>query len=231
MDGIRALGATTSPQTSDVSQPARIETMAMMWHGGNSLVLLARIALTRRAGLARLPLFARTAGQRVLGVRTADPIRVGTDSGEGRRILVADTMTPAERAKRMSLIRCKDTEPEYVVRRLVHSMGYRYRLHGSRLPGKPDMVFAGRRKVIFVHGCFWHRHPDADCDLARLPKSRLDFWLPKLEGNKQRDAVQMAALRQLGWNALVVWECQLRDRAGLEARIRQFLQGDSDEIS
>ena len=91
-----------------------------------------------------------------------------------------DTLSPKERSERMSRIRGKDTKPELTVRRLVHGMGFRYRLHGKRLPGKPDMVFSARRKVIFVHGCFWHRHPDPGCPLARLPKSKLDFWRTKL---------------------------------------------------
>ena len=108
-----------------------------------------------------------------------------------------------------------------LVRRLVFSMGYRYRLHGPRLPGHPDMVFKGRRKVIFVHGCFWHRHEG--CRLARLPKSRLDFWLPKLEGNRQRDAQKLEQLCQQGWKSLVIWECELKDLGSLEKRLRAFL--------
>jgi DNA mismatch endonuclease (patch repair protein) len=91
-----------------------------------------------------------------------------------------DTLSPEARSIRMSLIRGKDTGPEIRVRRIVHRLGYRYRLHGKGLPGQPDLVFPRRRKVIFVHGCFFHRHPDPRCRLARLPKSRLDFWLPKL---------------------------------------------------
>ena len=98
-----------------------------------------------------------------------------------------DTLSKAQRSERMSRVRGKDTKPELLVRRLVHGMGYRYRLHRRDLPGTPDLVFPGRRKVIFVHGCFWHRHPDPACKLARLPKSRTDFWLPKLEGNRARD--------------------------------------------
>jgi len=97
-----------------------------------------------------------------------------------------DTLTPAERSTRMALVRAKDTKPELLVRRLVHGMGYRYRLHRRDLPGKPDLVFPSRGKVIFVHGCFWHRH--ARCALARLPKSRGDFWLPKLTANAQCDS-------------------------------------------
>jgi DNA mismatch endonuclease (patch repair protein) len=132
-----------------------------------------------------------------------------------------DTLTPAERSARMALVRAKDTKPELMVRRFVHGMGYRYRLHRRDLPGTPDMVFPGRGKVIFVHGCFWHRH--ARCALARLPKSRGDFWLPKLTANAERDARNGRALRQLGWGVLTIWECQLRDTAALANRIRRFL--------
>ena len=132
-----------------------------------------------------------------------------------------DTLTPAERSARMALVRAKDTKPELMVRRFVHGMGYRYRLHRRDLPGTPDIVFPGRSKVIFVHGCFWHRH--ARCALARLPKSRGDFWLPKLTANAERDARNGRALRRLGWGVLTIWECQLRDTAALANRIRRFL--------
>lgn len=130
----------------------------------------------------------------------------------------------------MSRVRNKDTKPEMVVRRLVHSMGYRYRLHSGKLPGRPDMVFSGRRKVIFVHGCFWHRHgevvPEEECPLTRAPpKSRRDFWIPKFEQNKERDKRNQAKLRQMGWDFLIVWECQLRDVDGLVRRVRRFLNG------
>lgn len=124
----------------------------------------------------------------------------------------------------MSRVRGKDTKPEMTVRRLVHSMGYRYRLHSDKLPGRPDMVFAGRRKVIFVHGCFWHRH-GGDCPLTRMPKSRLDFWEPKLEKNRVRDQEKQRRLREMGWDYLIVWECQLRDLDKVAERVRGFLQG------
>jgi DNA mismatch endonuclease (patch repair protein) len=103
-------------------------------------------------------------------------------------------------------------------------MGYRFRLHGPGLPGKPDLVFTPRRKVIFVHGCFWHRHPDPNCRLARLPKSRQDFWIPKLEGNRQRDVRNETALVALGWRVLTIWECQLRDEAFIRNEIGTFLE-------
>jgi DNA mismatch endonuclease (patch repair protein) len=133
-----------------------------------------------------------------------------------------DNISPEARGRQMSLVKSKDTKPEMIVRRLIFSMGYRYRLHDSRLPGTPDLVFAGRRKVVFVHGCFWHRH--VDCPLARLPKSRLDFWLPKLDGNKARDQMNQRLLRKSGWRVLVVWECELRDMKRLARKIRRFLE-------
>ena len=136
--------------------------------------------------------------------------------------------TPEHRSWVMSRVRNKDTVPEMTVRRLVHSMGYSYRLHGSKLPGRPDLVFKSRRKVIFVHGCFWHLHDDPDCKLARMPKSRLEYWKPKLERNRARDAKNMAALDKLGWQSLVVWECQLKDTGRLGAQIRRFLAEASD---
>lgn len=122
----------------------------------------------------------------------------------------------------MALVRSEDTKPEREVRQLLHRMGFRYRLHGHNLPGRPDIVFRSRRKVVFVHGCFWHRHEG--CSLARLPKSRLDFWLPKLEGNRRRDGMNIAALVAEGWSVLVVWECEIRDKKILAERLREFLE-------
>lgn len=133
-----------------------------------------------------------------------------------------DNLTLADRSRRMALVRSEDTKPEREVRRLLHRMGFRYRLHGRDLPGRPDIVFRSRRKVVFVHGCFWHRHEG--CSLARLPKSRLDFWLPKLEGNRQRDGKNIAALVAKGWSVLVVWECEIRDKKVLAERLRCFLE-------
>ena len=136
---------------------------------------------------------------------------------------MADTLSKKERSLRMALIRGKDTGPELVVRHLVHGMGYRYRLHGAAVPGKPDLVFAGRKKVIFIHGCFWHRHPDSTCKLARMPKSRLEFWAPKLEKNRQRDDLVANELAEQGWQALTIWECQLTDRIAVAEQVRSFL--------
>jgi DNA mismatch endonuclease, patch repair protein len=132
-----------------------------------------------------------------------------------------DTLTKAERSIRMGLIRSKDTKPELVVRQLIHAMGYRYRLHGNGMPGHPDLVFAARAKVIFVHGCFWHLH--SNCPKCRPPKSKADYWKPKLERNAERDKQVRTQLRRLGWGSLVVWECELTRIAQLQQKIRRFL--------
>ena len=134
-----------------------------------------------------------------------------------------DTLTPEQRSERMSRIRGKGTKVEFLVRRLVHALGYRYRLHRKDLPGCPDLVFPGRRKVVFVHGCFWHRHEG--CKLARMPKSKVDFWEKKLEANRQRDLRDQEALSRLGWDILVLWECELKDRDRLLATLVEFLDG------
>lgn len=136
---------------------------------------------------------------------------------------MTDTLTPLERGRRMAAVRAKDTQPEMLVRRLLHRLGYRYRLHRRDLPGTPDLVFPSRRAVVFVHGCFWHRHEG--CALARMPKSRLEFWQDKLEGNRRRDLRQLGELTALGWRVLVVWECELENQEALVARLRGFLEG------
>ena len=134
-----------------------------------------------------------------------------------------DNLTPPQRSERMSRVRNKDTGPELLVRRLTHALGFRYRLHAASLPGKPDLVFPSRRKVIFVHGCFWHRH-GSRCPLTRWPKSRLEFWRPKLEQNHKRDDMNRRRLKRLGWQVLVIWECQLGDRKSLAGRLKGFLE-------
>lgn len=132
-----------------------------------------------------------------------------------------DPLTPAQRSVRMSRIRNADTKPEMVVRRLIHSMGYRYRLHARDFPGHPDLVFRPRKKVIFVHGCFWHQH---GCRQYRQPRSRLSFWEAKLARNKTRDVEVLSALEKLGWRVLVIWECQMKDVALLRSQIKSFLE-------
>lgn len=121
----------------------------------------------------------------------------------------------------MSRIRSQDMAPEMYVRRLVYGLGYRYRLHRKDLPGKPDLVFPGRRKVIFVHGCFWHQH--AGCKGGHIPKSNQDYWIPKLERNKARDKKVKEELRSKGWDVLVIWECELKEHDSVVERIKKFL--------
>jgi DNA mismatch endonuclease (patch repair protein) len=120
----------------------------------------------------------------------------------------------------MAAVRSKNTQPEMLVRRLVHSMGYRYRIHKHELPGKPDLVFSGRHKVIFVHGCFWHQH---GCKGSHLPKTNRRYWLPKLKRNRARDAEHLKALRAGGWRSLILWECELGNDVSLRRRISKFL--------
>jgi len=122
----------------------------------------------------------------------------------------------------MRRIRKVDTKPEIVVRRIAHSLGHRFRLHRRDLPGTPDLVFPRHKKIVQVHGCFWHQHEG--CRLKRQPKTRLDYWLPKLARNIERDAETSAQLSQLGWDTLVIWECETRDRERVAARLTSFLQ-------
>ena len=139
---------------------------------------------------------------------------------------MADKLTPEQRSWNMSRIRGKNTKPELLVRRLLHARGYRYRLHGRagsiRLPGSPDLVFAGRRKVIFVNGCFWHFH---DCRVGQhAPKANADFWAAKRTRTRERDARQCRQLEDAGWEVLTVWECELREPSALEDQLVRFLE-------
>lgn len=122
----------------------------------------------------------------------------------------------------MARIRKFDTRPEMAVRRLVHARGYRYRLHASNLPGSPDLVFPRLRKVIFVHGCFWHRHGCRDG--RKLPRGNHGYWVPKLARNVERDASNREKLRSLGWDVLVIWECQIAQNHDLETLVLEFLR-------
>lgn len=123
----------------------------------------------------------------------------------------------------MSAVKGKDTAPEVAVRRLLHKLGYRYRLHVRGLPGRPDIVLAGRRAVIEIRGCFWHRHPDPTCRNAVLPATRRQWWAEKLEANVARDARNLEALEAMGWKVLVIWECEIRDPATLAQQLTRFL--------
>lgn len=131
-----------------------------------------------------------------------------------------DRLSPGRRSWLMSRIKSGDTEPERIVRSLVYGEGYRYRLHCKNLPGKPDMVFVRRKKVIFVHGCFWHGHL---CPKGRLPKSNDTFWRAKIEANRARDARHLAALEGLGWGVLTIWQCELKNLEEVRHRIVDFL--------
>jgi DNA mismatch endonuclease (patch repair protein) len=151
------------------------------------------------------------------------PVWLGSPRDNLRTGHMTDTLTKAERSERMSRVRYRDTKPEMLVRRLVHGLGFRYRLHASELPGRPDVVFRPVRKAIFVHGCFWHRHPG--CSNTRWPKSKLAFWRPKLLANRRRDLRDQRRLRDLGWQFLVIWECEIRERRPLTKRLGRFLGG------
>lgn len=120
----------------------------------------------------------------------------------------------------MRLVKSENTTPEIAVRKLTHALGYRYRLHRRDLPGRPDLVFPARRKVILVHGCFWHWH---GCKRSRMPKSNEAYWRGKIDRNVQRDAKNLRRLRRLGWRVLMVWECQVKDAERLARRVSQFL--------
>ncbi|NWN91083.1 DNA mismatch endonuclease Vsr [Marinobacter adhaerens] len=120
---------------------------------------------------------------------------------------MVDFLSPKERSVRMSRIRGKDTKPELSLRKVLHGLGFRYRLHVADLPGKPDLVFPKYKTVVFVHGCFWHRHPG--CKIATTPKTNTEFWIEKFEKTKERDVRARKALEEAGWSTLVVWECEL----------------------
>jgi DNA mismatch endonuclease (patch repair protein) len=134
---------------------------------------------------------------------------------------MVDTRTADQRRRIMQSVKTQDTGPEWLVRRLLHAKGYRFRLHAKHLPGRPDIVFPSRKKAIFVHGCYWHGHK---CSKGQLPKSRLDYWGPKIEANRERDARKSSELKALGWGTLTVWQCQTKNPQKLERRLIAFLE-------
>ena len=137
---------------------------------------------------------------------------------------MTDRLTQSRRSVNMSAIRSRNTYPEIAVRRIAHQMGYRFRLNCKDLPGKPDLVFRSRKKVIFVHGCFWHQHDAPGCSDSRLPKSNKSYWHNKLKRNAERDQQHIEELRKLGWKSLVLWECQIgRELPRVSKRISTFL--------
>lgn len=137
-------------------------------------------------------------------------------------VIQMDRLSPERRGWLMSRIKSKNTSPEMVVRRLVYGMGFRYRLHVKTLPGKPDLVFAGRRKVIFVNGCFWHGHES--CRYARPSKSRTEFWTAKISRNRERDLDNISAIEASGWSVLTVWQCELKNIEGLKNLLYDFIE-------
>ena len=134
---------------------------------------------------------------------------------------MTDKLNPERRSSNMARIRSTDTSPELLVRRLVHGMGFRYRLHVADLPGKPDLLFPRLNKIIEVRGCFWHQH--GKCIDSHIPKSRLDYWGPKLDRNVRRDRANLQTLKKLGFRVLVVWECEVKNRNRLMTRLSGFL--------
>ena len=134
---------------------------------------------------------------------------------------MVDTVTPEIRSRIMARVKAKGMKPELRVRKLLHGLGYRYRLHRADLPGRPDLVFPARRKVVFVNGCFWHRHDN--CSKVRLPATNRDYWQAKLERNYNRDRRNLALLREQGWAVMTIWECQLRNWAAVAAQLTAFL--------
>lgn len=136
---------------------------------------------------------------------------------------MTDVLTPAQRRKCMSSIKGRDTKPEMIVRKMVHSLGYRYRLHRMDLPGKPDLVFSRFKKVIFVHGCFWHKHR---CRYGRVtPKTNAEFWRAKRESNKLRDIRNRKLLKEMGWSTLIIWECWTKaSKKTIEDKLKIYLQ-------
>lgn len=139
---------------------------------------------------------------------------------------MTDRISIRQRSENMRKIRDRDTTPELLVRRLAHAMGYRFRLHCEDLPGKPDLVFRSRRRVIFVHGCFWHQH--SSCPAGRVPSSNTGYWQRKLQRNVERDAAVRKALHAMGWDSLVLWECQIKDELLLRKAISAFLEAKDE---
>ncbi|MBS0273264.1 MAG: DNA mismatch endonuclease Vsr [Proteobacteria bacterium] len=134
---------------------------------------------------------------------------------------MVDTRSPGQRSAIMKSVGTRNTGPEIAVRRILHSLGYRFRLHRKDLPARPDIVLPGRKKVILVHGCFWHGHK---CSKGKLPKSRLSYWGPKIADNKKRDARNVRKLKALGWNTLVIWQCETKDAVKLGKKLLAFVR-------
>jgi DNA mismatch endonuclease vsr len=132
-----------------------------------------------------------------------------------------DRISPEQRSQNMAQVKSKNTKPEMLVRSLLHRMGYRFRLHIKTLPGHPDVVLPRYKAVIFVHGCFWHRHEG--CKRATMPATRTEFWRKKIDGNQSRDRRNLTALEELGYRCLVIWQCEMKDIEALKMRLSEFL--------
>lgn len=148
----------------------------------------------------------------------------------GRQILLGDRMdtrTPEQRRRIMRSVKSRDTGPELLVRRRLHALGFRFRLHRKDLPGKPDIVLPSRKLAIFVHGCFWHWH---GCSKGRLPKSRKDFWQPKLARNRERDRTNEERLGAVGWRVLTIWQCETVDQEALDHRLQKAVSEAENSI-
>lgn len=143
---------------------------------------------------------------------------------------MTDNISRERRSENMRRIRSKDMKPEILVRRITHALGYRFRIHRNDLPGRPDLVLPRHHKIIFVHGCFWHGHDDPKCiDGRRIPKSNLDYWIPKLARNRERDREVLEALNDMGWSTMVVWECETRKLAELSLCLRSFIANSNND--
>lgn len=142
---------------------------------------------------------------------------------------MVDILTKEKRSWNMSRIKSKNTRPEIRVRKILHSLGYRFRLHSNILPGKPDIILKKYKTVIFVHGCFWHRHKN--CKYAYIPKSRIDFWEKKFEANKKRDQEVARKIQETGWKRLVIWECETKEEGNIERAIKDFFDNEDAAIN
>jgi len=142
---------------------------------------------------------------------------------------MTDCFSPTRRSEIMSAIKSRDTTPEKLVRSIVHKMGFRFVLHSKHLPGTPDIVLPRHRKIILVHGCFWHMH--SKCNRSKSPETNKDFWVAKQTANAARDKRTVSKLRRLGWRVLIVWQCELRTPEKLQARIERFLFSQAQEIA
>ena len=136
---------------------------------------------------------------------------------------MADRLTPARRSENMRRIKNKDMKPELEVRRLIFSLGFRYRIHKKDLPGRPDIVLPKHKAIIFVHGCFWHQHSKQGCSDAKVPETNIEYWMAKLERNRERDKKNRADLIKMGWRVLILWECEIKDKAKLLKKVSAFL--------